>query len=99
MMNSLKESSYMKIYDAAEKILGSKPIYILGAIVDRTSQVTDKKLEALVEYAKGFEGDPDRGKLRTMLVILKPYKNHPIIKETAELLANQLRVGSTTGFI
>ena len=98
-MNSLKESTYTKIYDDVEKILGSKPVYILGALVDRTSPVTDKKLEALVEYAKGFDGDNDRGKLRTILVILKPYKNHPIIKETAELLANQLRAGSTTGFI
>ena len=98
-MNSLKESTYMKIYDDVERILESKPVYVLGAMVGRTSPVTDTKLEALVKYAKSFDGDTDRGKLRTVLVILKPYKNHPIIKETAELLANQLRAGSTTGFI
>lgn len=92
-------NEYSKIYDDVEKIFNSKPVYILGGYVGRTSPVTDEGLSKLNEYAKSFDGEENRGKLRTILVIIKPYKNHPIIKETAETLANQLRSRSKTGFI
>lgn len=92
-------NEYLKIYDDVEKIFNSKPVYILGAYTGRTSPVTDEGLSKLNEYAKSFDGEENNGKLRTILVIIKPYKNHPIIKDTAEILANQLRSRSKTGFI
>lgn len=92
-------NEYSKIYDDVEKIFNSEPVYMMGAYVGRTSPVTDDNLLELNEYAKRFDGEANSGKLRTILVILKPYKNHPIIKDTAETLADQLRSRSKTGFI
>jgi hypothetical protein len=96
-MSNLNE--YEQIYADVEEIFESKPVYVLGAYAGRTSPVADEKLTALAEYAKRFDGEENSGKLRTILVILKPYKNNPIIKETADLLADQLRSRSKTGFI
>jgi hypothetical protein len=100
-MSNLNEilSPYEQIYADVEKIFESRPVYILGAYAGRTSPATDEKLAELAEYAKKFDGEENNGKLRTILVILKPYKNNPIIKETADLLADQLRSRSKTGFI
>jgi hypothetical protein len=97
-MSNLREQ-LEKIYDDVEQIFNSKPVYVLGENIGRTSKVTDEHLSELNKYVIQFNGEENLGKLRTLLVILKPYKNHPIIKDTAELLANQLRSKSKTGFI
>lgn len=87
-----------KIYDDTEKILG-KQVYVLGQLIGRTERGTDEKLKELDKYSQKFLEEENRGKLRTILIILKPYKNNEIIKDTAEKLANKLRAGSPNGFI
>jgi hypothetical protein len=89
---------YEKIYEDTEKIMG-KPLYYMGALIGRTERTTEEKLKDLEQYAQKFINEEDRGSLRTILVILKPFKNHEIIKDTAEKLATKLRAGSKNGFI
>jgi len=50
-------------------------------------------------YLIKYINEKNRGILRTLLVIAKPYKNHPIVKETISILADELRKGSKTGRI
>ena len=89
---------YEKVYEDTRKILGD-PIYVVGALVGRTERTTDEKLKELNEYAKNFLEEDNRGMLRTILIVLKPYKNHDIIKDTAAVLADKLRAGSKNDFI
>ena len=100
-MNNLDETlePYHKIYEDVRKIFNGESIYILGEYAGQTNNVTDNQLIELEQYAKRFDGEENRGKLRTILIILKPYKNHYLIKDTANLLADQLRATSKNGFI
>ena len=58
-MSDLDErlAPYMKIYDDVDEIFNSKPIYVIGKMAGRTSPVTDDRLEALAQYARGFDGE------------------------------------------
>jgi hypothetical protein len=51
------------------------------------------------QYLMKYTNETDRGILRTLLVFGKPYKNHPIVKDTITILADELRKGSPNGFI
>ena len=41
----------------------------------------------------------DNGMIRTLLVIGKPFKNNPIVKDNLEFLANKLRTNLNVDFI
>jgi len=90
--------SYEKIYKDTDEILGN-PLYILGGLAGRDKKITYEGLNKLREYAEKFLGCKNRGVLRTILIVLKPYKNNHIIKPTADKLADELRAGSTSGII
>ena len=66
---------------------------------DTDEIIENESLENLNEYAKKFIGDKDRGKLRTILLVLKPFKDKEEVKETFEILSNELRIGSIHGII
>ena len=50
-----------------------------------------QKLEEFNRYLEGHQEAEDNGTLRTLLVIGKPFKEHPIVKETLDRMANELR--------
>lgn len=66
---------------------------------EKAPEPTDEIMNKYNEYLKGYINEENRGILRTLLVIGKPYKHNPIVKDTLETLANKLREGSTTGKI
>jgi len=86
--NSLEP--YDKIYRDTDKILGS-PLYILGGLAGRDKKISDEELNELKNYAEGISGGVDKGVLKTILIVLKPYKNNDIIKSTFDKLADELR--------
>ena len=59
----------------------------------------DKNLELLAQWSTQFIGETDRGILRTLLIILKPFRNETAIHNIFEICANELRKGSDTGRI
>jgi hypothetical protein len=89
---------YDKIYQETESIIGC-PYYDMGAVVGRSKKVGDKELKELNEYSQQFLEEENRGILRTILIILKPYRNNEIIQDTFTKLADKLRAGSSTGKI
>lgn len=75
-------SRYEKIWDRSDAIL-SDPIYVHGALVGRTKKVTTEKLEQLVLMAREYlTPESNKGELRTLLVILKPYRKEPQVETT-----------------
>jgi hypothetical protein len=89
---------YSKAYDDCKAILGGEKC------LDSFSHTpapkpTDEQLDKFNNYLKGFLDETDSGMLRTLLVIGKPFKHEPIVKDTLELLADKLRVKSGTGKI
>ena len=78
---------YEKIYKDTDEILG-KAGYYMGALVGREKPSDDESLIELRNYAEQFREETNKGVLRTMLIVLKPYREHeiiePIFKELAE---------------
>ena len=78
--NSTMES-YAKMYEDTDKILG-KPIIEFGLLIGRSIKPTDEVLSELNEYSKKFINETDRGTIKTILIILKPYRENPILSGT-----------------
>lgn len=90
---------YEKIYRDTDKILGN-PSYILGALAGRDKKLTFAGLNELKNYAEKFsEAGCNRGVLRTILIVLKPYKDNAVTKPIFTKLADELRASSTSGVI
>jgi hypothetical protein len=66
---------------------------------NKSPEPTDEMMNNYNEYLKGYINEENKGILRTLLVIGKPYKHNPIVKDTLEILANKLREDSPTGKI
>ncbi len=90
--------TFHEIKEDCRVILGAEK-YLEPFTGKKSGEPSDETMEKYNEYLKGYIGETDRGILRTLLVIGKPYKNNPIISETFEILANELREGSPTGRI
>jgi len=50
-----------------------------------------QKLEDFRRYLEDHQEAEDNGTLRTLLVIGKPFKEHPIVKEPLDRMAHRLR--------
>jgi hypothetical protein len=57
-----------------------------------------EKLNNFNDYLNNHLND-DNGMIRTLLVIGKPFKNNPIVKDNLEFLANKLRINLNVDFI
>jgi hypothetical protein len=57
-----------------------------------------EKLNNFNDYLNNHLND-DNGMIRTLLVIGKPFKNNPIVKDNLEFLANKLRTNLNVDFI
>lgn len=57
-----------------------------------------EKLNDFNDYLNNHLND-DNGMIRTLLVIGKPFKNNPIVKDNLEFLANKLRTNLNVDFI
>jgi hypothetical protein len=57
-----------------------------------------EKLNDFNDYLNNHIND-DNGMMRTLLVIGKPFKNNPIVKDNLEFLANKLRTNLNVDFI
>lgn len=89
---------YSKAYGDCEVILGGEKC--LDSFTHTPApNPTDEQLNKFNDYLKGFLHETDSGMLRTLLVIGKPFKHEPIVKDTLEVLANKLRSKSKTGKI
>jgi hypothetical protein len=89
---------FHNMYEDCRLIMGSQA-HIDNVFGVKTQEPKTNQLEELSKYAEQFKEEECRGTLRTMLVILKPYKNREETCEIAETLANKLREGSKTGKI
>jgi hypothetical protein len=89
---------YHGIYEDCSEILGAEK-HLEPFTGKRSGSPSDETMVKYNEYLKGYLNETDRGILRTLLVVGKPYKNHPIVSETMETLANELRRTSKTGRI
>jgi hypothetical protein len=58
-----------------------------------------EKLNNFNDYLDIHLDDDDNGVIRTLLVIGKPFKNNPIVKDNLEFLANKLRTNLNVKFI
>jgi hypothetical protein len=59
----------------------------------------DEKLNSFNDYLNIHLMDDDNGTIRTLLVIGKPFKNNPIVKDNLEFLADKLRTKLNVDFI
>lgn len=97
MENSLRK--YEIIHEDCYKILGSqKHLDVFG--LSKSQEPSVKQMEEFKKYAERFLNDKvNNGELRTILVIGKPYRNHPVIRDLFEVLADRLRSRSKSGKI
>ena len=58
-----------------------------------------EKLNNFNDYLDIHLNDDDNGTMRTLLVIGKPFKNNPIVKDNLEFLANKPRTNLNVKFI
>lgn len=78
MNNEIKpENIFQKIHDDCREIFKG----------DR--DLSEKLIDFNVYLHNNLNGD--NGTMRTLLVIGKPFKNNPIVKDNLEFLANKLR--------
>ena len=89
---------YNKVYVDCGNILKSEKHLDVFSFKS-SPEPSDESLEKFNEYLKGFLKEDDRGMLRTLLIIGKPFKRNQIVKDTLEILANKLREGSSSGKI
>lgn len=59
----------------------------------------DSKLKNFNDYLISHLDSDDNGTMRTLLVIGKPFKNNPIVKDNLEFLADRLRKKLNVDFI
>jgi hypothetical protein len=101
-MFSKETNDNMKIFheitEDCIEILGSQK-YMEPFTGEKSGEPTNETMTKYNQYLMKYTNETNRGVLRTLLIIGKPYKNHPIVKETLTILADELRKGSTTGFI
>lgn len=76
---------YEKVHDDCRKIFKSDRDIV-------------EKLNDFNDYLNNHLND-DNGMIRTLLVIGKPFKNNPIVKDNLEFLANKLRTNLNVDFI
>ena len=79
---------YEKVYNDTDKILGN-PAYFDGVLVGRDKKISDEGLEELKVYAEQFLSEENKGLLRTILIVLKPYRNNSIIKPIFDKLVTR----------
>ena len=89
---------FHEIREDCAEILGAEK-YLEPFTGKKSGPPSDEVMTKYNEYLMKYTNETNRGTLRTLLVFGKPYKNHPIIKETFNILADELRKGSTNGFI
>jgi hypothetical protein len=88
-------SKFDKIYDTIDEILdqtelgGEAILNTLG--LKRNNYPTDEQLHALKNYMETFISEKDRGYLRTVLMVTKPYRTDPIITNVYYILYQELR--------
>lgn len=97
MENSLRK--YEIIYEDCYKILGSqKHLDVFG--LSKSLEPSAEQMEEFKKYAERFLSDEvNNGELRTILVIGKPYRNHPVIKDLFKVLSDRLRSRNKSGKI
>lgn len=81
---------YEKLYDDAEKILGSEK-FIDSIINTNSSTPTDKQLSNWNNYLKDFLNETNMGILKTLLIISKPFNNIDILSETIQEINNRYK--------
>lgn len=101
-MLSKETNDNMKVFhDITEdciEILGTSK-YLEPFTGEKSKTPSDETMIEYNQYLMKYINETNRGILRTLLIIGKPYKNHPMVKETLSVLADELRKGSITGFI
>ena len=89
---------FHEIREDCREILGAEK-WIEPFTGKKSGPPSDEVMTKYNEYLMKYTNETNRGILRTLLVFGKPYKNHPIIKETFNILADELRKGSPNGLI
>lgn len=101
-MFSKETNDNMKVFhDITEdciEILGTSK-YLEPFTGKKSGTPSDEVMTKYNQYLMKYTNETNRGILRTLLVFGKPYKNHPIVKDTITILADELRKGSPNGFI
>jgi len=82
-MKSVEEHTLVR--NKANNILGV-PLYKGASVIGRSKEPTDEVLIELRSYAEQFLTETDRGLVKTMTLILSPYKDNIIIKDLREEL-------------
>ena len=79
MENTLRK--YEIIHEDCYKILGSqKHLDVFG--LSKSPEPSEEQMIEFKKYAERFlSEDTNNGELRTILIIGKPYRNHPVIKD------------------
>ena len=90
--------TFHEITEDCIEILGTSK-YMEPFTGEKSKTPSDETMMEYNQYLMKYINETNRGILRTLLVIGKPYKNHPIVKDIINILTNELRKGSTTGFI
>ena len=80
------------------EILGASK-YLEPFTGEKSGTPSDEVMTKYNQYLMKYTNETNRGILRTLLVFGKPYKNHPIVKDTINILADELRKGSLNGLI
>jgi hypothetical protein len=81
---------FHEIYEDCKEIMGSEK-HLEPFTGEKSGPPTDEVMENFNKYLLKYTNETNRGVLRTLLVIGKPYKNHPVISDTIEILTNTLR--------
>lgn len=89
---------FHEIYEDCKEIMGSEK-HLEPFTGKKSGTPSDEVMTKYNQYLMKYTNETDRGILTTLLVIGKPYKNHPIVKDTINILADELRKESPNGFI
>lgn len=89
---------YDEIYKDCNEILGIEK-HLEPFTGKKSGLPSDEVMIKYNVYLKKYINETNRGILRTLLIIGKPYKNHPIVEETFKTLSNELRRTSKKGII
>ncbi len=83
--------------DCKEILLGLKYLDVFTG--EKTEIPSDDVMLKFNDYLLKYVNEENSGILRTLLIVSKPYKNHIIINNTFEILANKLRTISGNNII
>lgn len=89
---------YDALYERSRDILGGHR-HLDWCSIEAAPEPTEEQFKEWAEWAATYFEHPNRGLVRTLLVIGKPYKTNPLMEPTLTRLADYLRSTSPNGRI